>query len=198
MSRRPAGHYHGTMTLFEYLSVLVSIILSFGIIRLLEGIPVALKRDGGYPIQGLWVIIVLWLHVHVWWVLWSYRGAAWNYPRFLIALASPLLLYSLAITLVPRGLEVLDSWRDHFYSVRVRFFVLLAAWMAVVSVVNWQVLEYPLLSRIRLGHLGFIALCGVGAASRQPRVQALVVGLNVVVIVLLVAGFFFAPGALAS
>lgn len=188
----------GYMTLFEYLSVLVSIILSFGIIRLLEGLPAALKRGGGFLIQGLWVIVVLWLHIHVWWVLWSYRGAAWNYPRFLIALASPLLLYSLAITLVPRDLDRVSSWRDHFYRVRVRFFVLLAAWMAVVSVVNWQVLEYPLLSRIRLGHLGFVVLCGVGAASDQPRVQALVVGLNVVVMVLLIVGFFFAPGALAS
>lgn len=185
------------MTLFEYLSVLVSIILSFGIIRLLEGLPAAMKKDGGYLIQGLWVIIALWLHIHVWWVLWSYREAAWDYPRFLIVLADPLLLYSLAITLVPRDLTPGGSWRDHFYRVRVRVFVLLAAWMAVVSVLNWRVLDYPLLSRIRLGHLGFIALCGVGAASSRPKVQGFVVGLTVVVMVLMI-GFFFAPGALAS
>lgn len=184
------------MTLFEYVSVLVSILLSFGIIRLLEGLSIVMKRDGAYLPEGLWVINVLWLHVHVWWVLWSYRDVTWNYPRFLIFLASPLLLYSLAITLVPRGQARIGSWRDHFYGVRVRFFVLLAVWMAVVSIVNWRVLEYPLVSRVRLGHAGFIALCAAGALSPRPKVQGVIVAVNGVIVLLMIATFF-APGALA-
>ena len=183
------------MTLFEYISVLVSIILSFGVVRLLDGVSVALRRNSGSPLLGLWILIALWLHVHVWWVLWSYKDAAWSYPRFLLFLASPFLLYSIAITLVPGGLTTATRGQDLFYSVRVRFFGLLATWMAVVSLINWQVLDTPLLTRVRLGHVGYIALCGVGAASPKPRVQVLVLALNVVVMVLLVARVFYAPGA---
>lgn len=187
------------MTLFEYLSVLVSIILSFGIIRLLEGLPVVFKRERGYVIQGLWVVIVLWLHIHVWWVLWSYStDVTWNYLRFLILLADPLLLYSLAITLVPRDLVPTGSWRDHFYGIRVRLFVLLAAWMGAVSVANWQLLETPFLSRIRLGHLGFIALCAAGAVFPRPKIQGVVVALTLVIMILLTAVVFFAPAALVT
>ena len=187
------------MTLFEYLSVLVSIILSFGIIRLLQGLPVVFKREGGYVIQGLWVVIVLWLHIHVWWVLWSYsEDVAWSYPRFLILLADPLLLYSMAITLVPRDLLPTGSWRDHFYRVRVRLFVLLAIWMAAVSVANWQLLETPLLSGMRAGHVGFIALCTVGAVFPRPKMQGVVVALTLVVMILLTGIVFFRPAALMS
>jgi hypothetical protein len=185
------------MTLFEYLSVLVSIVLSFGIVRLLDGVPFALARERRYMIHGAWVGLTLWLHVHVWWVLWSYSGSvAWNYPRFLIVLADPLLLYSLAITLVPRDPATVESWRDRFYELRVRFFLVLAAWMFVVALANWLVLEQPLLSRFRLGHVAFIGLCLVGALSRRPRVQGVLVFVTAAMVVLFVSSTFFEPAAL--
>ena len=36
------------MTLFEYITVVVSIVLSFGMIRLLDGLRPALSREGRY------------------------------------------------------------------------------------------------------------------------------------------------------
>ena len=118
------------VTLFEYLAVLISIVLSFGIIRLLDGLPSAFVQGRRYAIHVSWIIVVLWIHVQFWWVFWSYSvDVAWNYPRFLVVLAAPLLLYSVAITLVPRDSSAVQSWREHFYHVRVRLFSLLACWM---------------------------------------------------------------------
>jgi hypothetical protein len=185
------------MTLFEYLSVLISIVLSFGIVRLLEGFPFAVRRERRYLVYATWVALILWLHVHVWWVLWSYSATvAWNYPRFLIIVADVLVLYSVAITLVPRDPAVVESWRQYFYQRRIRFFVLLAGWMFVVGLQNWLVLEQPLVSWLHLAHVGFIGLCCVGAISPRPRVQGLVVLVTTAVFVLLISSVFFEPAAL--
>ncbi len=101
------------MTLFEYLAVFLSIVLSFGVIRVLDGLPAAVRPGRVYSVHVTWLIIVLWLHVQYWWVFWSYStGVSWTYPDFLLALASPLLLYSLAITLVPRDSDSVESWRE--------------------------------------------------------------------------------------
>lgn len=185
------------MTLFEYLFVLVSIVLSFGIVRLLDGFPFALKPGRRYGIHAAWVGFALWLHMHVWWVLWSYSGdVGWNYPRFLVVLADPLLLYSVAITLVPRDPTSVPSWREHFYGVRARFFALLACWMIVVSLANWLVLGHPFLSGVRLAHLAFVAICCLGMLSARPRVQGAVVVLSAALLASSVAISFLEPGSL--
>ena len=75
------------MTLFEYLAVAVAVVLSFGAIRLLDGLPHVLARDRRHWVHTIWVVNVLWLHAQFWWVFWSYSGdVAWNYPKFLLAL----------------------------------------------------------------------------------------------------------------
>ena len=51
------------MTLFEYLAIFLSIVLSFGVIRLLDGMPSALKQGRGHVIHSLWVISLLFVHV---------------------------------------------------------------------------------------------------------------------------------------
>ena len=180
------------MTLFEYLAVFVSIVLSFGVIRLLDGVPPAVKRGRYYPIHFGWVIALLWLHVQYWWVLWSYNtGVTWNYPRFLLVLASPLLLYSLAITLVPRDTDNVESWRDHFYGVHTRFFGIFACWMATLGLANWLVLGQPFLNPLRIGQGMFVVLCLVGAVSKRPRFHGLLAAFTLVLAVAFVASLFF-------
>ncbi|HBD99942.1 MAG TPA: hypothetical protein DC060_17300 [Gemmatimonadetes bacterium] len=60
------------MTLFEYLAIFLSIVLSFGVIRLLDGMPSALKQGRGYVIHSLWVISLLFVQVQFWWAFWPY------------------------------------------------------------------------------------------------------------------------------
>ena len=187
------------MTLFEYLAVFLSIILSFGVIRLLDGLPFAVTRGRGYSIHITWVFCILWMHVQYWWVFWSYStGVAWNYPRFLLVLASPLLLYSLAITLVPRDPDRVEFWRDHFYRVRARFFYLFACWFLAVGLANWIVLGQPLLNRLRLGQGVFLTLFLVGAVSRRPSYHGFLAVLIVVAAVVMVTTTFIEPAPLTS
>ena len=185
------------MTLFQYIVVLLYIVLSLGVVRLLDGLPAALKPGRRDPLHVTWLFYVFLLHVQYWWVFWSYSvDVAWNYPRFLVVLAAPLLLCSVAITLVPRDSSAVQSWREHFYHVRVRLFSLLACWMLSAVLANMLVLDQPFLSGLRLGQGLFVALCLMGAMSKQPRLHAFLVAFNVALAIWLVGRLFFAPAPL--
>ncbi|MEJ2130832.1 MAG: hypothetical protein P8Y95_04230 [Gammaproteobacteria bacterium] len=186
------------MTLFEYLGVLISIILSFGIIRLLDGIPSAFARDRGYWVHGTWVILMLWLHVQYWWAFWSYKEVTWNYPKFVLALGVPLLIYSLAITVVPRDASGVASWREHFYGIRVRFFSLYACWTALTALQAWLVLEQAFFTPLRLGQGLFVVLCVIGAMFGQPAFQGLLAVLNVAVAIWFVTSVFIQQAPLVN
>jgi hypothetical protein len=60
-------------------------------------------------------------------------------PRFLGIIAQLGTLYFIVTTLVPEGASSVRSWRDHYYSVRVRFFGALVV-AGVLTAVNTTVL----------------------------------------------------------
>lgn len=188
------------MTLFEYLGVLISIVLSFGIIRLLDGIPFAFARGRGrgYWVHATWVVLILWLHVQYWWAFWSYKEVDWNYPKFLLALGAPLLIYSLAITLVPRDASAVSSWREHFYGIRVRFFSLYACWISVALLQSWLVLEQAFFVPLRLGQGLFVVLCVSGATFEKPAFQGFLAVLNVALAIWFVTSVFFQQAPLVN
>ena len=187
------------MTLFEYLATFVSIVLSFGVIRLLDGLPAAVQRGRRYAIHLTWVIAVLWTQVQFWWAFWSYNtGVAWNYPSFLLILASPFLLYSLAITLVPRDSGTVGSWRDHFYHVRARFYYLFACWFVAVGLGNWFVLDQPFLHPLRLFQGIFVTLFLTGVVSKRPWFHGLLVASFIAMLAFSVVFMFLEPAPLNS
>ena len=73
------------MTLFEYITVVVSIVLSFGMIRLLGGLRPALSREGRYWVHVAWVGIKLLNLLLFWWGFWNLRDTAC--PVFAMAIA---------------------------------------------------------------------------------------------------------------
>ena len=187
------------MTLFEYLAVSVSIVLSFGVIRMLDGLPEALARDRRHWIHTLWVVNLLWMHVQLWWAFWSYSGrTVWNYPRFLLSLAAPALLYSLAITLIPRDTSEVSSWGDHFSRVRVRFCVLFALlWISLV-LSTWLVLGLPLVHPLRAWQAIFLLLFLVGTRVSTPRFHGALAIAFVGMLVYSVVTGFLQPAPLLS
>ena len=126
------------MTLFEYLSVAVSILLSLGMVHILSRIKDILEGGRVYWIHAVHVGLILSLHPVYWWMFWGYRDVSWTLPFFLIALVPPSLICVLATSLVPRDSSAISSWRDHYFRIHRFFFGLYAAF--VVSVATQSVL----------------------------------------------------------
>jgi hypothetical protein len=184
------------MTHFEYLSVAMSIVLSFAVIRLLDALPHAAAREKRYLIHALWMgFLLLWSAVF-WWLSWSLstRVSEFDFPSFLLLVTSPGLLYLCATALVSHSPADVSSWRAHFWTVRRRFFGFAIA-LVLSLVLNSIVLQgIPSVHPFRVGQVILFGLFLTGFLSEDERthgvIAALAAAAGIGLVVLSLAGLF--------
>jgi hypothetical protein len=163
------------VTLFEYISVAFSIVLSLGAANLLRTLPSAFAPGRRYWIHATWVVSLLFLHALAWWSLWSYsRVESWTLLTFLLVLLQPGLLYLNASVLVGEVLGSGESWRERFYGSRRWFFSVRVCYVTVIVFASWQILGVELLHPARAFGASHIALSVVGVGTANERVQSVV------------------------
>lgn len=93
------------MSPFEYVSVLISIILGLGITQIVTGVADVIQNWRNvklYLPHALWVVFVFFLHIQEWWVLYEMRSITeWKLPLFLFTILYPIGLFVLARLLFP-------------------------------------------------------------------------------------------------
>lgn len=108
------------MTPFEYVTVLISIILGLGITQIVTGVADLVHQQERVKIYWphlLWVVIIFVLHIQEWWATFELRQFdSWRLPTFLFVVLYPINLFILAHLLFPLGLstEVIDL-KDFYY-----------------------------------------------------------------------------------
>ena len=111
------------MSLFEYLSVAISIVLSMSIVRSLEAVGDVLDPARRDRIHVIWFLVKAFEPALVWWTIWGLQDEAnWTYPAFLLCLAGPVLLFFQITTLTTREPDEVADWGAHFMASRRRFF----------------------------------------------------------------------------
>ena len=141
------------MTFFEYLSVGYSIVVSLVVVRIMGGLPAALDRERRYWVHVLWLVYVLVRALGFWWIFWSYRTVeTWSFFSFSLVLLLPGLLYMMAVTLIPDGSGDVRSWREHYFAVHRRFFVIFALSLLLVATTSVLLLDAPLVHPFRANH----------------------------------------------
>ena len=143
------------MDQFNYLAVLISIILGLGITQLLSGVGRLLQARGRvrlyWPTLG-WVAVLLVLHVQTWWAMFGLRTLqTWTFAAFLLVLLQPIVLFLLsALALPDPNSATADDLRAHYYF-HTRWFFGLAAGLIVVSLVRDRVIAGHLPGSLNLG-----------------------------------------------
>ena len=93
------------MTEFEYLSVLVSIIIGLGLTHVLTGAARLIQRRDvvrWYAPTLIWLALTFLILVQIWWAAYDSRNDThWQFFDFLSFLLIPVLSYMLAYLLVP-------------------------------------------------------------------------------------------------
>ncbi|HEY9048169.1 MAG TPA: hypothetical protein VIN08_19820 [Ohtaekwangia sp.] len=125
---------------FEYITVLISIILGMGITQILSGVAgIILRWD---QVKLYWphcilILLVFVFHIQEWWVTYDLRTYAyWRLPIFLFTILYPVNLYILARILFPlrwSGASV-DMKQFYFQNFR-RIFVFVLS-LAVLSIID--------------------------------------------------------------
>ncbi|MBT8397745.1 MAG: hypothetical protein HKO65_20650 [Gemmatimonadetes bacterium] len=117
------------MTTFEFVTVLLSIVVGLGLTRLLSGIGRALELARTlrfYWVQGVWVLNIALALVVFWWAtLYGHVEAeVWAFSNFSLLLLYSVLLYLQAVVIVPADLTKSTDLEAHFFLMRPWFFSL--------------------------------------------------------------------------
>jgi hypothetical protein len=161
---------------FEYLSVLVSIIVGLGLSHLLATTARLIQARARTRLFGptlLWMGILFVLQIQIWWAAFEWQQVgAWSFYSFLLFLALPIGAYLLSVLLVPD----LDApgpvdLRASYFANRIWFFGILTL-LPVLSLVHECVhggaVQWDLDAAFRVG---FAAVAIVGLSVRRERVH---------------------------
>lgn len=166
------------MSIFEFLMVLVSIIIGLGVAEILRGVARQIRnRDSVSPywVHSVLVIFVFIALLQQWWEIWGLqRYQDWTFLGLLMMLSGPVGLFLIAYLLFPQPVQG-ANYRDYYYgSMR-------PVWWIGVLTVTFATLFRPLIFDMELfvvdnatslfGFFGFIAL----ALSRNRIVHAILV-----------------------
>jgi predicted neutral ceramidase superfamily lipid hydrolase len=98
------------MGAFEYLSVLISIILALGMTRVLGGVGEMLQAQSLrrlYWVHTIWIINLFLYLVIAWWIFYRWRDQQrWTFLLFVFVLISSTILYLASLLLFPRESDV--------------------------------------------------------------------------------------------
>jgi hypothetical protein len=121
------------MSLFEFVTVMVSMILALTLGQLLAGTSFLLKSSREvrwYAPHTLWLVTLGLTLINHWWSLWDFHTLDWDYASFLYILIAPVLI-ALAVGLVAPDRSASGSldMRQQYAHVRRPFGLLFAAYV---------------------------------------------------------------------
>ncbi len=106
---------------FEYVMVVVAIIIGLGITRILAGIAGLIQYRTtvkAYWVHLVWVTAIFLFQIELWWGWWGLRVTAeWHYLDYFRLFLTPIVLYLLSVLAFP-DLSKADhlDFRDHYYT----------------------------------------------------------------------------------
>ena len=185
------------MNLFEHVAVAFSMVISFGVVRLLDGLRPALVPGRRYWVHAVWLFQKLLNSGFYWWGFLSFReGPTWTVASFVWILIVPSFLFLQATALVTKNPNGVNSWRDHFFEIRTWFFSVDVV-LILHSIITASLLRnIPLLHPFRALQAVGLTLSILGVASASPHLHATIAPLALAFQSLGLGSLFFTPLAL--
>jgi hypothetical protein len=158
---------------FEYLSVLISIILGLAITQILtgyRGLVLCRARVRAYWPSLIWTVVLLLVAVQSWWSMFGLRNVVdWSFADFAVVLAQTVVLYLLTGLVLPEFFnEPQVDLREHYLQHRQLFFggvIMLVA----VSLAKDVIISGRLPSAPNVAFQVVMALAAAGAmATTRP------------------------------
>lgn len=169
-----------TLSQFEYVVVITSIIVGLAIAQLMQGVAQSIQHSNSKPVYWVhltWAATILLNIVWWWWAAYSYRETPiWTIQRYAFVLGFASLYYVICAVLFPKSLEGFSGYKEFFYARRAWIFGLIAAY-TLIDLLEFVVKGYEYFSRFGLEYVitssATAILCIVGAISRNERFHAI-------------------------
>ncbi len=164
------------MTLFEYITVAISLVLALGIARTVDGLRSSVAKDRRYWVHASWIAIKLTNPMTFWWSIWRFRDVeTWNIASFMLALAWPIVLYLQVAGRVTRQPELVTDWRAPFYDQRRWFFGANICLQFIAGGLAQLRGAGAATGPFGISRVIFLALSIVGFATDNARIHGLIV-----------------------
>lgn len=185
------------MHAFDYLSVIISIVLGLSLTQLLTGFGRMIQLRG--RIRFYWPAVLAMLalvlvDVQFWWSMFGLRDRTdWNFAAFSVLLAQAAVLSIAASVVIPvmpeSPTEKIDMQAAYFDHSR-WYFGLLLGLLAVSLTKSWVLDQHLPRTPDLIAHGAFAVLALVAAASRSDRVHKVVAPLLAAILVVYVVVLF--------
>jgi hypothetical protein len=175
------------MGLFEFLMVLLSVVIGLGLTEILTGWANLLRDREG--IRFFWIHLLFQLGVFFallqqWWEFWEMEGMDQiSFLGVLAVLASPIVLFLIAHLLFPTQAKGADL-EEYYFRQAPLLWGLVIVGTLVGTFFRPMVFGYPVFHLANISGIPMIALCIVLVASRDRRVHS-VLGPIIILMVLL-------------
>ena len=162
------------MSIFEFLSVSVAIVLAAAMGRLISATTYILnveRRDWlhlGYCIASLLAILL------TWWLQWQMSNIeSWHFTDFLLLMGSPISIYLAVHVLVTENPAAVVDWRTHFERIHRWYFTALLA-QAIMSMIRQLIVQSGGFMTNSLLPAVIISIFVVGIVSRSRKLHTAV------------------------
>jgi len=162
---------------FQHVMVLTSIIIGLGITYILIGLGSAIERITGHGVplrlswaHGTWLLTLFVWMVSFWW--WEFRLLAllksWTLAHYFFIITYAVILFLLAVLLLPRDWATTDNLNDYFLSKRRWFYplYLIAIFSDIVDA--WLKGGWPYLQVSGVLSFAYWAAAIPGVLGRRP------------------------------
>ena len=161
------------MSHFEYLMVMVSIILGLGATQALRGLSKLARSHRPFLPVALWGATLFYLNIQVWWGYWDMADvAAWTQPTYYIIVLLPCALFAAIELLMPIGAGAETDWEKHYFSIRPWFFGVLITFQTVATLASYIISDVPLTHPYRIEGQTIPLVFSLGAVVHDQRYQS--------------------------
>lgn len=140
---------------FEYVSILVSIILGLGITQILSSFSDLLyrhKKIKFYWPHSIWIVFVLFLHIQDWFVTYQLKDKTlWRLPELMFVLLYPITLFTAAKMMMPTNDdEERHNMKTFYQSQFPMIFIIISVSILLSILFNYFFLDKSLIQQIPL------------------------------------------------
>lgn len=170
------------MSIFEFIMVMVSVILALALAQLLRALTEIPDSDMPCRIHSGWIAVIAFLVIQTWWAYWDLTQVeGWTFVGYLTVLSVPIAWFVLAQILVPATRTVATDWQAHFAKIARSFYLILALAMVVGTLTTWALIGTPLLHPYRAFQVALIGVVATGifVTNRKAHARLLVVYVTV-------------------
>ena len=179
------------MSLFEFVTVMVSMILALCLGQLLRSASFLAKTERevkAYLPFTLWSVVILLAVVNQWWSLWDLRNLDWSYVSFLYILVAPVLVTfatGLLSPNLPRSGPI--DLQAQYARVRRLFSVSFIAYVFFMWFDGPLFTEQAVFGKVGIMHIPIIAATLVPGMSENDRANSVAASAVIAVLLIVIA-----------